>query len=98
MPRPTIDDTAKLLLSGIATTLTQLEGLRELLAVLNTAVRKRLGAEPEVEEEEDVAEEVMGSLEEAESMLEEAETCLEEARDFVEHALEALVEGGEGEE
>ncbi|MFQ6131103.1 MAG: hypothetical protein ACE5R4_03630 [Armatimonadota bacterium] len=98
MPRPTVDDTTKQLMSGIATALTQLESLRELLAVLNSGVRKRLSADANMEEEEDVADEVISSLEEAESMLEEAETCLEEARDFVEHGLDALVAGGEGDD
>ncbi len=91
MAQASINDTAKQLQNGIASTLSQLQGLRELLATLDAAVRKRLGVDGGNDSEE-FGDEVVSSLEEAESMLEEAETSLEEASDFVEHALESLAD------
>ena len=91
MAQASINDTAKQLQNGISSTLTVLQGLRELLTTLDAAVRKRLGVDAGNEDEE-FGDEVVSSLEEAESMLEEAETSLEEASDFIEHALESLAD------
>jgi hypothetical protein len=98
MAQPSIEDLAKRCLTGIASGLTQVQGLRETLAQLDAAIRKRLASGQELEEEDELEDEVGNSLEEADEMLGEAESSLEEAADFIEHAMSALEETEEEEE